>query len=636
MWRSIAAAALLAPVLGCPKPAAVETPGPQPDSDPSTANQVLDLPAVPAVLVPQRSEPTAGHTPAARSPLLDILAEEIQRSAAVLSKQPAAPAYYLAYQIYDRRQVVIETEGGALVTDDDDTERWLDVEVRVGTPELDNQHPLSSEEQNQINAPIVRQGIVPFGTDELAIRNHLWLETDRRYREATLALRAVEIDRNVTAQEQSPPDFAHAPAEEHIEPPAELVFDKEAWVARMRACSSKAFRGVATRASCRVDFSLDTVYFVNSEGTVLQRSWPTAHFMVNVGVKADDGMPLSRLEQRFARIPAELPDDSAIDQMIATVTRDLDDLHEAPVVDPYVGPAILEGRAAAVFFHEVFGHRIEGHRQKERTSGQTFASKVGERIMPPWLTVYDDPTLETVNGTYLNGFYRFDDEGVRAQKATLVNQGVLEGFILGRNPIEDFPRSNGHGRKEPGHFPVSRQGNLVVEAARSVEAVTLEKLLIDEVKRQGKPFGMVFTDISGGFTNTSRFLPQAFKVNPVMAYRVYPDGRRELVRGVDIVGTPLTALGSIMAASRQIETFNGMCGAESGWVPVSASAPSLLLRSLEVERGFKGVDRPPVLPPPGIRSLGPRSNPTASPKANTNAGPDKAAQPLALPSRGVQ
>jgi predicted Zn-dependent protease len=259
-----------------------------------------------------------------------------------------------------------------------------------------------------------------------------------------------------------------------------------------------------------------------------------------------------------------------------------------------------------VFFHEVFGHRIEGHRQKDESSGQTFASYVGTQIAPEWLSVYDDPTLVTVNGEQVNGFYRFDDEGVKARRAPLIDKGALVGFLMGRSPIKGFDASNGHGRKSPGLLPVARQGNLVVEAARSVERTELEKLLLEEVKRQGRPYGYVFTDISGGFTNTSAFAPQAFKVNPVMAYRIYPDGKRELVRGVDISGTPLIALQSIRAASRQTETFNGVCGAESGWVPVSASAPSLLIEKLEIERGFIPPDRPPVLDPPSIRAGGVR------------------------------
>jgi predicted Zn-dependent protease len=221
--------------------------------------------------------------------------------------------------------------------------------------------------------------------------------------------------------------------------------------------------------------------------------------------------------------------------------------------------------------------------------------------MPDWITVYDDPTIASLNKTLVNGFYRFDDQGVLAQRASLVDAGVLKGFVMSRDPLIGFPESNGHGRHEPGLPAVSRQGNLVVEASRSVPDAQLKAMLIEEIKRQRKPYGMMFTDISGGFTNTQRFLPQSFKVNPVMAYRVYPDGREELVRGVDIEGTPLIALGSILAAGRTVEVFNGMCGAESGWVPVSASAPSLLLSQLEVARSDAAIgSSSPTLPPPSI------------------------------------
>jgi len=444
--------------------------------------------------------------------------------------------------------------------------------------------------------------VVPTGDDRAAISRHLWLETDRRYREATTALAYVRQDQSTLHQKKNQaPDFSAEPTETYIGKPATLEFDKATWVARLKRCSERAYRGVATRGTCSIVFSLNTIYYVNSEGTQIQQSWTNAQLSVSVGVKADDGMNLSRLEQRFGVTPKDLPDDTEVDKMIKVATDDLDALHDAPIADPYVGPAILEGRAAGVFFHEVFGHRIEGHRQKDITGGQTFSSYVGKQIMPDWLTVYDDPMVATLNGIQLNGLYRFDDEGVKARHVHLVDDGKLVGFEMGRNPIDGFPHSNGHGRRQPGLEPVARQGNLVVTSSRSVEKDELEKMLIEEIKKQGRPYGMVFTDISGGFTNTSAFAPQAFKVNPVMAYRIYPDGKRELVRGIDIGGTPLVALQSIRAASRQVETFNGVCGAESGWVPVSASAPSLLIERLETERAFTPPDRPPVLAPPSIK-----------------------------------
>jgi len=559
----------------------------------------LDLPAIPARIEVTTSAPTEGTAPDKRSPILDVMKAENERELAALGQQKE-PAYYLAYQLVEQRVVSLDSEGGALVTDNDDTVRNLDVEVRVGKPEIDNTRALA-DDGNGLNAPLTRRGIVPFGDDKQALSSALWLETDRRYREAVNALGYVRQDLSTLKTRIVAPDFSHEAAEVHVEAPVKLEFDKARWVERLKRCSARALRGQATRGSCGVVFQQNIAYLVNSEGSQIQTSWTNAQLSVSAGVKADDGMNLARLEQRFGRTPADLPPDTEVDKMIATVTGDLDALHDAPLAEPYVGPAILEGRAAGVFFHEVFGHRIEGHRQKDLTSGQTFASYVGKDIAPDWLSVYDDPEIVTLNGMQLNGFYRYDDEAVRARRVSLIDHGKLVGFLMGRNPIPGFGHSNGHGRRSPGLPPVARQGNLVVEVARSVQRNDLEKMLIEEIKRQRRPYGMIFTDISGGFTNTSAFAPQAFKVNPVMAYRIYPDGKKELVRGIDISGTPLVALQSIRAASREIETFNGVCGAESGWVPVSASAPSLLLERLEIEKGFIPPDRPPVLQPPAIK-----------------------------------
>ncbi len=574
---------------------------PQPPLPPGSgaADIKVDLPSIPSKIEVTSSGPTEGAAPDKRSPILDILKAENDREMAALRTQKD-PAHYLAYQLIEQRVVNLDSEGGALITDSDDTVRNLDVEVRVGTPQLDNTRALA-DDNNGLNAPLTRRGIVPFGDDKQALSNALWLETDRRYREAVNALGYVRQDQSTLKVRTVAPDFSQEQAEVHVEAPTKLEFNKQQWIERLKRCSAKALKGQATRGTCSVVFQQNTTYLVNSEGSQIQSSWTNAQLSVSAGVKADDGMNLSRLEQRFGRTPADLPGDAVVDKMIATVTGDLNALHDAPLADPYVGPAILEGRAAGVFFHEVFGHRIEGHRQKDLTSGQTFASYVGKDIAPDWLSVYDDPSLVTLNGQQLNGFYRYDDEAVRARRVSLIDRGKLVGFLMGRNPIPGFANSNGHGRRSPGLPPVARQGNLVVEVTKSVPRAELEKALIEEIKQQRRPYGMIFTDISGGFTNTSAFAPQAFKVNPVMAYRLYPDGRRELVRGIDIGGTPLVALQSIRAASREVETFNGVCGAESGWVPVSASAPSLLLERIEVEKGFVPPDRPPLLQPPAIR-----------------------------------
>ncbi len=596
-------AALLLGLSACPKAA----PGPVVSTKTPTVTKAASLPAIPVDVQPEITDPQSEHDPSAKSPLLDIMAAENARWMKTLKNFSQAPAYYLSYTIHDKKSYALEAESGALTADVDESKRALGVEIRIGSPAMDNRRQLLDPGARQLTS-YQHLGIVPKGNDPKAIAHHLWLETDRRHREAALVMRLVAAQERMKTDNVVPPDFSHETVETYIQPLGSIQWDHDKWEARVRECSKKARKGVSTRASCRVDAEVNTIYFVNSEGSVIQKSWTTSRLAVSVGVKANDGMQLSRLEQEFAPSPDLLPSLQREQEMVALVTKDLDDLHKAPVVDPWAGPVILEGRASAVFFHEVFGHRIEGHRQKNPQFGKTFTEKVGKAIMPEWLSVYDDPTIRKLNGVYLNGFFRYDDEGVRAQRVPLVDDGVLKGFVMSRSPIEGVAKSNGHGRAEAGLDPVSRQGNLVVEASRSVTKEELYKRLVEEVNKQGKEFGMVFTDISGGYTNTSTLQPQFFKVQPIMAYRVYADGRKELVRGVDISGGPLSVLENLQAAARPIETFNGMCGAESGWVPVSASAPSLLVKTLEVERGFEPSNIDPVLAPPSLQKQTPSAS----------------------------
>ena len=277
-------------------------------------------------------------------------------------------------------------------------------------------------------------------------------------------------------------------------------------------------------------------------------------------------------------------------------------LRKAPLVDPFSGPAILSGRAAGVFFHEIFGHRVEGNRQRNVDDAQTFSGKIGQPVLPPFLSVVFDPTLKKVGNIELMGHYVYDDQGVKGQRTTVVDKGVLKTFLLDRAPLKAgaaAARSNGHGRAEPGYAPVSRQSNLVVESSKSVSDDQLMNMLRDEAKRQGKPFGLFFDNIEGGFTNTQRGSANAFNVLPNVVYRIYTDGRApELVRGVDLIGTPLSAFAKIAATGDKTDVFNGVCGAESGGVPVSASSPALLVSEVEVQKKAQSQETAPILPAP--------------------------------------
>jgi TldD protein len=376
--------------------------------------------------------------------------------------------------------------------------------------------------------------------------------------------------------------------------------DRAAWERRIRAYTAPFARHPDIYGG-EASFSVEgeTRWYVNSEGSEIQTTSGYYRLFLSAFARANDGMILPRYESFVASSLEGLPDEKQVLAAVERMIADLRALKKAPVIEAATAPAILSGRASGVFFHEVFGHRIEGHRQKDEEDAQTFKKQIGERVLPESFSVYFDPTQRRLADVELAGHYLFDDEGVHARRVDVVADGVFKSFLMGRSPIAGFTRSNGHGRSQPGFAPVARQSNLIVTTDAPVSRAELKRMLLAEVKRQNKPFGLIFDDIEGGFTITKRFLPNSFEVIPVMVYRVFPDGREELVRGVDIIGTPLTVFSRIIAADNEVRVFNGVCGAESGAVPVAAASPAILVSQIEVQRKLKDQDQAPILPPPG-------------------------------------
>jgi predicted Zn-dependent protease len=549
-----------------------------------------------AGLVPA-SKAKPPDTRAKRSPVLAALQAELERSVKSFGAQDPA-AYYIGYTVTDTQRVDVSGSNGALLNSSETRNRWLEVSVRVGSYQLDNTHKVG-ERQAQGGSP---GESVPVDDDPEVIRHAVWLETDKQYRSAEEALIKIKTGKEVKVEtaEGRAPDFSREEPHVSIGPQVSINVDRNPWEAKVRAYT-KAFRESAAIINSIVTFSAQAqnVLQTTSEGTQLQFGQIRYRLELFIQGKAPDGMDIDRY-YNFDWVDAkDTPDDKAVYAAEATMRKELDGLVAAPINDPTVGPALLTGRAAAVFFHEVFGHRAEGHRQKDVSEGQTFSKKVGEKILPDFLSIVDDTTMKKLGNEDLLGYFQFDDEGVPAQRVTLVDHGVLKNFEMSRSPLENFPHSNGHGRRQLGATPVSRQGNLIVQSSKTLTNAQLRAKLIDLIKEQGKPFGLLIDDIAGGFTFTGRGQPQAFQVLPLVVYKVFPDGRPdELVRGVDIVGTPLAALTKIVATGDTPEVFNGYCGAESGSVPVSAASPAILTSELEVQKKESSTDRPPILPPP--------------------------------------
>jgi TldD protein len=542
--------------------------------------------------------PAAAAAQQATPVLLDAMTTELNRAFTSLGKQgddKQLPPYFLSYEVSDETEVAIQAQFGALVTSSQAHVRVAGVQVRIGTPGLDNTH-------GNHRASAVTTTELPLNDDREALARSLWQATNSGYGTALDNYLRVKTEAEVRAKEEdSSPDFSQEKPQVFLGKPAPpVVVDRVAWEERVKALS-RVFREFPDVYRGRVVLTVlnDTDYFSSSEGSRLVQPFVQARLVVFAMTRADDGMDLYRYQTFEAETVEGLPAQAEMEAGVRELGKSLEALRKAPLTEPYNGPAILSGRAAAVFFHEVLGHRLEGQRQRGDDEGQTFTKQVGQEVLPTFLSVADDPTATKFGATWLNGRYEYDDEGQKAQRVELIQDGVLKNFLMSRMPITNFGASNGHGRGQTGKMPTGRQGNLIVTSTKTEPEADLRKQLIEEAKKQGKPYGLYFEDISSGFTLTQRYTPQVFEVIPLVVWRVYVDGRPdELVRGVSIVGTPLAAMKSILATGDKSEIFNGECGAESGTIPVSAVAPAMLMNAIETQKQAQGTARPPVLPMP--------------------------------------
>ena len=528
--------------------------------------------------------------------LLSIVTEELNREFSTLKAKADPPPYYMAYEVTDEQTTNVSATQGALLNDSQSHVRGFDTTIRVGSPAFDNYHPYK-ESRVQFTH------FTPISLDDDAnqIRRALWEETDRVYRAASRRLLQIKTDEQLLAEEKEKnADFSVDPAVKYEREPERYPVDKEMWAKRVREWSAE-FKSHEKILASGVDFVArrDLRTFVNTEGSAIQTGSNLFRIEMQAEALAQDGMGVEDFDSIEVSDPAHLPSDKVVMERVKVLAKKVDNLAAAPPAEPIVCPAILSGRASAVFFHEIFGHRVEGHRQKDISEGQTFTKMLGTKVLPDFISVTFDATKENFQGSDLIGHYEYDDEGVKARPVKVVQDGVLKTFLLSRSPVGEFKESNGHGRRQPGFEVVSRQSNLLVESSKSVPLKELRAKLVEEIKRQQKPYGLYFEEVSSGYTTTGRRGLQAFTVVPLVVYRVFADGRPdELIRGVDIVGTPLASFQKILATSDKAEVFNGYCGAESGSIPVSAVSPAILVSEIETQKKQNSQQKQPLLPRP--------------------------------------
>ena len=514
----------------------------------------------------------------ASDPVLKAMHEELERSKAKLKMDNVPAPYYIEYRLSDVHQFDAEAAFGALRQNQLSHYRSIHVVVRVGDYKQDS----------YFGRGMGAVELAPLDDDIIAIRRQLWTATDQAYKMASEALAQKKAVMSEFSGAQPFDDFAHASPLQLVEPLAQLSYDPKPWLAMLEN-STSLYRtdSKIDMLSAHASFRAVNQYFENTEGTVTRHGYAIYELVLAGSTQADDGMRLDRSPYYIKATAAELPSagkfQSDAEKMLATLKA----LREAPVVEEdYRGPVLFSSDAATDIVASMIGRNLLGDRPKPGDSARTtgdFASNYKSRVLPTFLSVVDDPTMKTFQGQTLIGSYDADDEGVRPLKVSLVQDGILENYLLGRQPIRDFPDSNGHGRAAPGQPPVPAIGNLIVQSKQELSPGDLKKKLIDLCRQNGKPFAY--------------YVETMANEDPRLLYRVYEkDGHEELVRGAvfDELDTrtlrnDLIAVGSDPLVSNR-----------EGFVPSTVIAPSLLLDELEVKRTDAKNAKLHEYPPPPL------------------------------------
>lgn len=493
-------------------------------------------------------------------------------------------AYYLSYLLRDEERWRVGARYGSLSTERHERTRNALVDVRVGSRRYDQVRDggLNDNEKETESYEYVE---LPFDGGLDGVRHGLWRLTDARYREALEALlekKSHELSYLDTTSHLA--QFEERPAEIDLAWSEFPEVDLDRWSDYVRTVSRSLKRYADVKAS-HVEFEADHTCraFINSEGTRRVECRPVWSVECYLWLMNETGDAVPWTIKHTVTDPADLPSRQVFQREIRETVGRLRRVAAAPTLRSFLGPALLDPVPAGLLVHEAVGHRVEGSRLLAQGEGQTFKDSLGQSILPPFLTLRDDPTLERFEGRSLVGHYRFDDEGVPAQPTTLVDGGRLVEFLATRTRVRPRGRSTGHARSNYHQRAISRMGVTILEADGGSSDRELKQRLIEEIRRQGVPFGIRIVEATSGETATDAYNFQAFLGDITLATKVYPDGREEWIRGVNFVGTPLNAVRSIVAAGRRSVVDNAFCGAESGYVPVSTISPALVVSHLELQ-----------------------------------------------------
>ena len=528
-----------------------------------------------------RAQEKRAGAEAATDPVLRALQAELSRSKTQLKMDNVGAPFYIEYRIFDVEQFEASAAFGALREQNRTRLRLLRALVRIGDYKVDSYYGSGQGVSD----------ILPLDGDELALRHQIWLATDQAYKGAGEALSGKQSLLKQFNVEEPVDDFAKAEAVQSIGPLAKLDVEPGKWIKMLESATS-VYKTDPQIQSLGATLSFVTLneYFVNTEGTVTRQG--STHYLMTLGAseQAQDGMRLDRSPQYASNRIEEMPSPEVFQSDALQLVGQMKILRESPVVDEdYRGPVLFSNDAAADMFFDLIAPNVLGKRpapgRPARTTG-AFASSLKGRVLPDFISVVDDPTVEKFGGQSLSGSYRVDDEGVQVAPVTVVNNGELMNFLIGRQPIRDFPASNGHGRAAGSGTTAPAPGNLFIRAAKTSTREELKKQMLDKCRDRGLKYGY-FVDTLGP------------RLTPRVLYRVWTaDGHEEMVRGAIFNELDTRALRSDLTAAGSDPLVSNRSG-----IPFSSIvSPSVLFDELEVKRADNTKEKLPDYPPPPLSS----------------------------------
>ena len=523
--------------------------------------------------------------------VLRAMVDELERGKAGLKLEDLERPYFIEYGLVDAAQAWVSADLGAVARRDENRSRRLRTGVRVGSYELDD--------TNFSGRGYGRYGgwggaSIPIEDDYNAIRQAIWWATDRQYKEVAETFVQKKAFMEGKMIEDKPDDFSREPATVYFEDRVPVVIDA-APMEQLAVALSAIFREYPDikNSNVRVEGVLGNEYLVNTEGTRLRTAGSRFSLHISATVQVDDGMELSDSISLHGEKFADLPALDDVSQRCRKMITQLLAARQAPALESYTGPVLFEAEPATIVFAQQFGSRFAGGQRPvgSRTSPDDFENMLGKRVLARFLNVEDDPTRETIAGTQVLGHYEYDDQGVKARPVTLVEQGRLKALLMSRNPSKAFKNSTGHGRGAYG--PRASAGCLIVTATDGHDAATLTEELLEACEDEGVEYGILVATLGSIGGGCSRGGGSA----PLVMYKVYPDGREELVRGAEIAGVDLKAFKRILAAGDTPFVRNS-----GGWGgSTTVSAPAMLFEELDLAKVDRDFDKPPILPSPLAR-----------------------------------